>query len=245
MPMLEVANTLSEALPKRTRAGAIGLVLGLDGSKYYVFRSHQSREGVTNSMVRTKIGLHEELLRMTSSRRRQEPGSPDVHGITEGMVGLKVKLHEELLRSRHALSAPTTMDNAERQAEFLRINPTAQQVATQTAIEPEGRHAEEQMIEQWAQVRNHFVQSTGKAPKAAQIFLSHCPCQPANQRPSSAKTLAGVNYPLSCKDKLLLFCRLNERSQMKWNVYYDSPFEGKNVNVQIGDIKIEWKPHYL
>ncbi|MGY2274104.1 MULTISPECIES: hypothetical protein [Pseudomonas] len=69
--MLVYRNTLSEALPLRERAGAIGLVLSLEGARYYVFVSRQSRDQVANSAVGNKLRVSAQLLKV--------PPSPQIH----------------------------------------------------------------------------------------------------------------------------------------------------------------------
>ena len=60
--MLVYRDTLTQALPLRERPGAVGLVLSLEGARYYVFVSRQSREQVANSAVGNKLKLHAQLL---------------------------------------------------------------------------------------------------------------------------------------------------------------------------------------
>ncbi|MDR9753250.1 hypothetical protein RG836_17510 [Pseudomonas sp. SZMC_28357] len=66
--MLVYRNTLREALPLRERPGAIGLVLSLEGARYYVFVSRQSREQVANSAVGNKLKLHAQMLKRTLTK---------------------------------------------------------------------------------------------------------------------------------------------------------------------------------
>lgn len=70
--MLVYRNTLREALPLRERPGAIGLVLSLEGARYYVFVSRQSREQVANSAVGNKLKLHAQMLKRTLTKDQHQ-----------------------------------------------------------------------------------------------------------------------------------------------------------------------------
>lgn len=70
--MLVYRDTLTEALYLRKRPGAIGLVLSLEGARYYVFVSRQSRDQVASSSVDSKIKLHAQLLGRTPTTDQYE-----------------------------------------------------------------------------------------------------------------------------------------------------------------------------
>ncbi len=63
--MLIYRETLTEALALRERPGAVGLVLSLEGARYYVFISRQSRDQVANSAVGHRLKVNAQLLNRT------------------------------------------------------------------------------------------------------------------------------------------------------------------------------------
>jgi len=205
---MQVRNTLSEALPLRTRAGAIGLVLSLEGAKYYVFISRQSRDQVASSNAGNKVRLHDEL------KRRFVPTAP----------ALTQEMHQEKYQS---------------------ILPVARAVAATTAMAPDGRHAEESMIEEWHLARTDFLRVRGHMPRKAEVFLTHCPCQLGNNAPSPVRQLSGIIFPESCHRKLMQFVSTGDRAPMKWTVYYDAPFQGLSLHLNTGNLRIMLKPAYL
>lgn len=187
-----VYNTLTEALPSRAKSGSIGLVLSLEGARYYVFNSRQSRDQVASSNLQKKIALHHELL---------HGNQPYVHSIG--------------------------------QQKYQLLIPFAMGIAAQTYINPDGRHAEELMIESWDEILHDFNTIRGRNPIKAEVFLSFCPCQVTNSNPSPERILGYSLYPVSCHQKLNRFCSTGNRIQMKWSIYYDHPFKnapGLNVN---------------
>jgi hypothetical protein len=200
-----VRNTLTEARPLRDRPGAVGLVLSLEGARYYIFHSRQTRDQVASSMTRTKIDLHQEL-----AARFNQPVIP----------------------------------NNQRQAEYLRLAPAVRAAAATTAMDPAGRHAEEMMIENWDACVHDFQRHRGRAPLTAEVFLSYCPCQPTNNAPSPRRTFNGIVYPVSCSEKLKVFCR--HRLGMKWTVYYDHPFQNiAALNITIHNLRIMTRPAHI
>jgi hypothetical protein len=84
------------------------------------------------------------------------------------------------------------------------------------------------MIESWMQCATTFFQRRGRAPGRAEIFLSHSPCFPAAAQPSPARSLAGTLYPASCEDKLRAFTQAAPRNLIRWSVYYETAFGGRN-----------------
>jgi len=204
--MLVFRNTLTEAQPLRQRAGAVGLILSLEGARYYVVLSRQTRDQVASSNLGNKLDLHREL--------RQRFNQPAIA--------------------------------ATRQQEYTRLIPAARNFAAQTAMDPEGRHAEESMIEKWAETLQNFRALRGRAPKKAEVFLTHCPCQVANASPSPQRMLAGANYPVSCHQKLVRFCTTGNRATISWKIFYDHPFGGvAGLNVNQGNLTIGRIPAYI
>jgi hypothetical protein len=137
------------------------------------------------------------------------------------------------------------LDAQQRQAEYRRILPFARAAAAATPMMVESRHAEESMIENWDRSYQDFVARRGRAPRKADVFLSHCPCQVANTSPSTGKHLAGNPYPASCYEKLKTFCTTGDRVGMKWTVYFDSPFLGQTLDVTHGNLRICPRPDYI
>ena len=72
--MLIYRDTLIEALPLRERPGAIGLVLSLEGARYYVFVSRQSRDQVAKSATSAKIAMNEGILTHFDKNRPKQTG---------------------------------------------------------------------------------------------------------------------------------------------------------------------------
>jgi hypothetical protein len=212
--LVTIKDTLTEAMPSRDRPGAVGLILSLEGARYSVFVSEQTRDQVASSSVGGRAG-----------------------------VGGKIDLHRELL-GRFGNPQPALAPMA-RQAEYLRILPAARAVAATTGMDPEGRHAEESMIELWDQSVNDFLALRGWPPAKAEAFLTHCPCQVTNAVPSTAKHLNGFAYPASCYEKLKTFCASGNRVGMNWNVYFDHPFGGLALDVVHGNLRIRPRPVYI
>lgn len=212
--LVGISNTLSEALPRRVRPGAVGLVLSLEGARYSVFLSTQSRDQVASSSV----------------------GG-------QGGQGGKIDLHRELLSRFHG--PQPVLGAMQRQAEYLRILPFARAAAASTGMMVEARHAEESMIEDWDRSYQDFVALRGRAPRRAEVFLSHCPCQVTNAAPSTGKYLNGAAYSASCHEKLKTFCTTGNRVGMKWTVYFDHPFQGLSLNVTHANLRICLRPDYI
>jgi hypothetical protein len=84
--MLVYRDTLKEALPLRERPGAIGLVLSLEGARYYVFISRQSREQVANSAVGNKLKLHAQLLNRTLTASEHQDSYRSMLPVAQALV---------------------------------------------------------------------------------------------------------------------------------------------------------------
>lgn len=200
-----VRNTLTEALPLRARLGTVGLVLSLEGARYYVFHSRQSRDQIASGNLQQKIALHHELL----------------HG-----------------------NQP--YNHAQGQQQYMTLLPFARAMAAQTYMEPEGRHAEESMIENWNNISHDFNTVRGRPPRRADVFLNFCPCQVINNNPSPARVLDHTHYPISCHRKLQQFCSTGNRLQMKWTIYYEQQFQNAiGLNTHVGNLRIMRLPPYI
>ncbi|MEZ2578468.1 hypothetical protein [Buttiauxella ferragutiae] len=200
-----VRNTLTEALPLRARLGTVGLVLSLEGARYYVFHSHQSRDQIAGVNLQQKIALHHELL------RGNQP-----------------------------------YNHAQDQQKFMALLPFARAMVAQTHMEPEGRHAEESMIENWNNILHDFKTVRGHPPRWADVFLNFCPCQVINNNPSPTRVLDHTHYPISCHRKLQQFCSTGNRLQMKWTIYYEQQFQNAmGLNIHVGNLRIMKLPPYI
>ncbi|MDY7531571.1 hypothetical protein RGV33_07755 [Pseudomonas sp. Bout1] len=96
--MLVYRDTLTEALPLRERPGAIGLVLSLEGARYYVFISRQSREQVANSAVGSKLKLHAQLLKRTLTADQHQEKYRSMLPVAQDLVAQR----QVDVESRHA-----------------------------------------------------------------------------------------------------------------------------------------------
>ena len=190
------------------RPGAVWLILSLEGRRYYIFHSRQSREQVI---------------------------------ITN--AGLKRSLHRELAE-RFGNSERYDVDRVVQQAQLNRALPFARAIAGDE-IELECRHAEEVMIESWSRCLSDFRSASGRLPNTAEIFLSHCPCQVANDSPSFGRKINGVSFPNSCYEKLKLFCIKMTPEIAKWNVYYEYSFHGRILDVCMGKLRISKRPLHI
>jgi len=198
-----VRDTLTEAIALRPRAGAVGLVLSLEGAAYYVFHSYQTRDQLASSNLRGKIELHDELLGRNETAQQK-------------------------------------------QNRYTNLIDHARNMAATTAVGPEGRHAEEVMIENWGGCTADFMNRRGRFPSKAEVFLTYCPCQPANAQPSPVRTIHNIIYPLSCAAKLQTFCTTGDRIGMNWKVYFDHPFGGvPGLNYNVGNLTIGPLPDYI
>lgn len=204
-----VRNTLTEALPLRTRAGAVGLVLSLEGARYYVFHSRQTRDQVASSVLQRRLELHHDLLH---------------------------RGHED----------PPPYDSAQGQLRYRELIGFARNMAARTAMDPEGRHAEEAMIEHWDEVLRDFANHRHRLPRCADVFLTYCPCQVTNRDPSPARQLGRIHYPLSCHEKLRRFCTTENRSHMHWTVYYEHLFQTvPGLDIHYGNLRIQRLPPHI
>ncbi|MET0341957.1 MAG: hypothetical protein ABW252_13210 [Polyangiales bacterium] len=157
--------------------------------------------------------------------------------VANAMTFQKINLHQEL-RGQPPLA------NAQRQAEWARIVPTAHAVAAQSSMD-DGRHAEESMIESWSACLDDFVRLRGRRPTSAEVYLTHCPCQMSNQAPSPARVLDGMTYAASCHLKLRAFCTTGTRASTRWCVYYEHPFQGARLDETHGSLVIAPLPAHI
>lgn len=149
----------------------------------------------------------------------------------------KINLHRELL-------GQPALDDAQRQAAWARIVPTARAVAAQSAMD-EGRHAEEAMIEGYGACLDDFWRLRGRKPTDAEVYLTHCPCQMSNLAPSPARVLGGMTYVASCHLKLRAFCTTGTRTGTRWRVYYEHPFQGGRLDETHGSLVIAPLPPHV
>lgn len=205
-------NTLTQARAYTSRAGAVWCVLSLEGARYYVFHSHETRDQVANKNVGNKRALHMELA-----------------------------LKFPRLQATYPFNATT----GQKQAIYHQLLPTAQDMAGHAGIDPDGRHAEEHIIESWPQIRADFVGARSRLPTKAEVFLSYCPCQQANAHPSPRRIFNGTIYPVSCFDKLVHFCNRDDPALMTWVIYYNSPFQSLSVTGTRGNLRIMQRPPYI
>lgn len=126
-----------------------------------------------------------------------------------------------------------------------KVFPFANKLAEQLGLPEEGRHAEEMMIENWSLCCDRYREVRKGPPKMAEVFLEFCPCQITNANASTAKMLAGHNYPRSCKEKLLFFTQEGDRASMKWRIYWDQMFHGQSFDLQNDKLKIIKTPDYV
>lgn len=200
-----IRNTLIEALPLRAKSGSVGLVLSLEGARYYVFHSRQSRDQIVSSNLQKKIALHHELV-----------------------------------------NSNTPYNNAQGQKKYQELFPFAMDIAAQTYMEPEGRHAEESMIENWNKIVQDFYLVRGRLPRKADVFLNFCPCQVFNKNPSPARMLDHTYYPISCHEKLKKFCLTGNRLDMKWSIYYEQQFQNAPIlNINFCNLKVMRLPQEI
>ena len=203
-------DTLQEARHLRERPGAIGLVLGLDDLRFYVFHSRQTQDQVANSNTTLKTRLNRELA-----------------GRFAGFRG------QPFMQTLAPVDTPALW-----QDNFRALLPFSRAAAQATQMDPEGRHAEEEMIENWQVCVADFFARHQRAPQGATVYLSHCPCQPDNTSPSPVRRLGGKMYSATCAMKLKQFCTTGDRAQMPWTVYYQNPFGDLNIDLTQGRLRI-------
>ena len=152
-------------------------------------------------------------------------------------VGLNAQIRGEL----------PPVDQA-RQLVWQRIQPVALSAATHSVVDPAGRHAEESMIEHWPQCLVEFLARRNRPPRRADIFISHSPCFQGAASPSPARILGGVQYPVSCEQKLRIFTHTGDRVGIRWSVYYELAFGGRGplqANFHYGHLRVQRRPNYI
>ena len=83
-------------------------------------------------------------------------------------------------------------------------------------------HAEEFLIAGWRDCMAEFKAARNTAPVKGEIFLTFSPCREGDPLPSPRRTIDGIEYPPSCRNKLYAFFAKNR--SVKWSVVYDIRF---------------------
>lgn len=196
-------RTLSEAgafvqqLPQRT----IWAVLGLDGGSYYVFFSRANAAVTPDSIATVKLTVADQIRALAA---RSSGGSLRPSQVAQ-------------LQQSGALAPSGPANPAAQQ----RLAGLVQDGMFNRGVTP-GAHAEEFVIAGWNECVADYKRRRGKAPVRVEIFLSFSPCREGDPQPSPSRTIGGVDYPCSCRNKLYKFFEKNR--SIRWSVNYNLRF---------------------
>ena len=181
-------------------ARAVWLVLGLDGNRYYVFRSQGN-----------------------------SPLTPKFHADAKLSIGDQIKAHAALQSPNHALR-PSKVARLEQNAARHTGQTIGGNSSLEGEIQAEmyrrgvrpAAHAEEFLISGYRKCVADYKALRSKSPVKAEIFLSQSPCRVGDPRPSEERVIGGITYPQSCRNKLYSFFAKNKSTS--WSVLYDQRF---------------------
>lgn len=196
-------RTLSEAgqfvrtLPLRT----VWAVLSLDGNQYYAFASRANSPLTPDAIATTRLTVADQIKALAAASGGGPLRPSRVARLQQG--------------GALAGPAPQDPDTHARMAGLL------QDAMFDRGVTP-GAHAEEFVIAGWSECVADYKSRRRKAPSKVEIFLSFSPCREGDPLPSPARTINGVDYPVSCRNKLYAFFARNP--SIRWSVAYNLRF---------------------